>query len=49
MIEQLNLTGGSYLHVGGDIREQVNREFEAFIVEQIRHRQSFAFRDYVAR
>ncbi len=37
------LSGGSYLFIGGGIRQQVNREFEAFVADHIRDRRSFAF------
>lgn len=37
------LNGGSYLRITPDIRQQVNREFEAFIADHIRDRKSFAF------
>jgi predicted ABC-type ATPase len=37
------LNGGSYLRITSEIRQQVNREFEAFIADHIRERKSFAF------
>ncbi len=37
------LNGGSYLRITPEIRQQVNREFEAFIADHIRDRRSFAF------
>jgi len=37
------LNGGSYLRIKPEIRQQVNREFEAFIADHIRDRKSFAF------
>lgn len=37
------LNGGSYLLIPRKVREQANREFESFLVENIRAGQSFAF------
>lgn len=37
------LNGGSYLRIPGHVRQQVNREFEAFIAAHIHARKSFAF------
>ena len=37
------LNGSSYLRIPRKVRDQVNREFESFIVENIRAGQSFAF------
>ena len=36
------LNGGSYLGISAQIREQVNREYERFVIDFIRRRQSFA-------
>jgi predicted ABC-type ATPase len=36
------LNGGSHGGISRDIREQVNREFEEFVIEQINRRESFA-------
>ena len=37
------LNGSSYLSITSEIRQQVNREFEAFIASHIQDRKSFAF------
>lgn len=37
------LNGGSYLRISRRVRDQVNREFEAFILDHISARKSMAF------
>jgi predicted ABC-type ATPase len=36
------LNRGSYAGISGSIRQQVNREYERFVIDRILHRQSFA-------